>query len=46
MIQDKSRKIFITGIIICLVLITWTIMSWPLGLYDLKFWIFIFIALY
>lgn len=46
MIQDKSRKIFITGIIICLVLITWTIMSWPLGLYDLKFWIFIFIALF
>ena len=39
--KDNSKIIISCGITIFLILITWTVMGWPLGLYNIKFWIFI-----
>lgn len=44
MAKNKSRFIICAGIIIFLIIITWTAMNWPLDLGSIKFWIFILIA--
>ncbi len=44
--NNQSRKTIIIGIIISLILITWSIFSWPIDLYSIKFWIFVFVALF
>ena len=44
MTKDKSKIIISTGIIIFLIIITWTAMGWPLGFSNEYFWIFIFIS--
>ena len=44
MTKDKSKIIISTGVIIFLIIITWTAMGWPLGFSNEHFWIFIFIS--
>ena len=42
--EDRSKLIISIGIIICLVIITWTAFSWPLGFSNEYFWIFIIVS--
>ena len=42
--EDRSKLIISIGIIICLIIITWTAMEWPLGFSNEYFWIFIVIS--
>ena len=42
--EDQSKLIISIGIIISLIIITWTAMKWPLGFSNEYFWIFIVIA--
>ena len=42
--KDSSKIIISVGIIVFLVLITWTAMGWPLGFSNEYFWIFIFVS--
>ena len=42
--EDKSKLIISIGIIVCLIIITWTAMGWPLGISNEYFWIFIIIS--
>lgn len=42
--KDRSNIILLVGLSIFLIVITWTVMGWPLGMKELLFWIFIFVA--
>lgn len=42
--EDKSKLIISIGIILCLIIITWTAMKWPVGFGNEYFWIFIIIT--
>ena len=44
--KDNSKIIISSGIIIFLILITWTVMGWPLNITDITFWIFIFVSFF
>lgn len=43
--SDRSKLIISTGVIIFLIIITWTIMGWPLDVSNIYFWLFILIGL-
>lgn len=42
--KDQSKIIIATGICLFLIIMTWTIMQWPIAITELEFWIFIFIS--